>query len=250
MVERLKLIIAYDGRPFSGWQSQAARGGVQDALESAFMKVCGEDVRVHGSGRTDAGVHARGQVAHADVPHGKHPPATWLAALNANLPGEIRVLRVARVRGGREGFHARYDARGKRYIYRIWNAAWQHPLELGRAWHTTLPLDIATLRAAAAQLVGTHDFASFAANRGKKVFDTTRTITRIRITGRAPLITLTFEGNGFLYKMVRLITGTLARIAQGRAPLSLIGDLLAARGRTKSQFVAPAEGLCLDRVFY
>ena len=250
MLERLKLTIAYDGRPFSGWQSQAGGGGVQDALESAFAKVCGEDVRVHGSGRTDAGVHAHGQIAHADVPRGRHEPARWLAALNANLPAEVRVLRVARVRGGREGFHARYDARGKRYIYRIWNDGWMHPLELGHAWHMPLPLDIATLRAGAALLIGTHDFGGFAANRGKKEPNTTRTITRIRVTGRAPLITLTFEGNGFLYKMVRLLTGTMVRIAQGRAPLSLIGDLFAAKGRTKSQFAAPAEGLYLDRVFY
>lgn len=250
MIERLKLTIAYDGRPFSGWQSQAGGRSVQDVIESAFAKICGEDVRIHGSGRTDAGVHARGQVAHADVPRGKHAPATWLSALNANLPAEIRVLHAARVRGGSEGFHARYDARGKRYIYRIWNDGWLHPLEVGRAWHTSRTIDIATLRAAAALLVGTHDFASFAANRGKIEVNTTRTITRVRVTGRAPLITLTFEGDGFLYKMVRLLTGAIVRIAQGRAPLSLIADLFAAKGRIKSPLAAPAEGLYLDRVFY
>jgi tRNA pseudouridine38-40 synthase len=248
--ERLKLIIAYDGRPFSGWQSQAGGKSVQDLLESAFAKICGEDVCVQGSGRTDSGVHAHGQVAHVDVPRGKYPPATWLSALNANLPAAIRVLRAVRVRGGSEGFHARFDAKGKRYVYRIWNDGWMHPMQVGRAWHTSRPIDIATLRAAAALLVGTHDFAGFAANRGKKETSTTRTITRTRVTGRAPLITLTFEGDGFLYKMVRLLTGAIVRIAQGRAPFGLIADLLASKGRIKSPLAAPAEGLYLDRVYY
>jgi tRNA pseudouridine38-40 synthase len=249
-VERLKLLVAYDGRPFTGWQSQARRNGIQDHLEAAFLKITGADIRVHGSGRTDAGVHALGQVAHADVPAGKHAPDIWLAALNANLPPEIRILRVQAVPGGREGFHARYDASGKRYDYRIWNDTWLHPLEIGRAWQVPNPIDPALLRKGADMLVGRHDFGGFAANRGKEDPDTVRTITELKIARRGPLFTLHVTGTGFLYKMVRLLTGTLVRIGQGKAPVDLIAELLASKGRKKTQFAAPAEGLYLVRVFY
>lgn len=249
-LERLKLTIAYDGRPFSGWQSQADANAVQDHIEAAFLAVAGIRLRIHGSGRTDAGVHATGQVAHADVPRGRLAPATWQAALNANLPHEIRVLRASRVRGGDDGFHARFSAKGKRYIYRIWNAPCMHPLELGRAWHVPRPLDRALLREAAALLVGRHDFARFTARRRQKETGTVRTIHRFDIRSRGPLITLTVEGDGFLYKMVRLLTGTIVRVAEGRAPSSFIRDLLSPRVRARTHFMAEAEGLCLTRVLY
>ena len=245
--ERLKLLLAYDGRPFRGWQSQATGDAVQDHLDRAFAKILGQRVPTHGSGRTDAGVHALGQVAHADVPRGRHTPATWLSALNANLPPEIRILRVTRAR---TGFHARFDARRKIYTYRIWNAPTLHPLELGRAWHVHGEIDLARLRECAAMLTGTRDFASFAANRRKPEPNTVRTIHRIVIARRGELLTLRFEGGGFLYKMVRLLTGTLIRCAQHRAEPQWIADLLAARGRVKTHFAAPADGLYLTRVIY
>ena len=250
VTERLKLVVAYDGRPFAGWQSQAGGGAVQDHLETALTKIAGAPVRVHGSGRTDAGVHALGQIAHADVPPGKHALKTWLSAANANLPFEIRVIDVKRVPGGRDGFHARYSATGKRYEYRIWNASWLHPLEIGRAWHVPQRLDIELMNAAAKRLIGRHDFAGFAANRGEEEPDTTRTIREIRIRKKGPLITFRFEGDGFLYKMVRLLTGTLVRVGQGKATAHFIDELLAAKGRKKTQFAAPAEGLYLAKVFY
>jgi len=248
--ERLKLTIAYDGRPFSGWQSQADANGVQDHIEAAFLAVAGIRLRIHGSGRTDAGVHATGQIAHADVPRGKLAPATWQAALNANLPHGIRVIRASHVRGGDDGFHARFSAKGKRYIYRIWNAPYMHPIEIGRAWHVPRELNRALLREAAALLVGHHDFARFTARRGQKATDTVRTIRRMAVGTRGPLITLTVEGDGFLYKMVRLLTGTMVRVAEGRAPLSFIRDLLSTRVRARTHFMAVAEGLYLARVWY
>jgi tRNA pseudouridine38-40 synthase len=248
--ERLKLTIAYDGRPFSGWQSQADANGVQDHIEAAFLSVGGIRLRIHGSGRTDAGVHATGQVAHVDVPRGRLAPATWQAALNANLPPGIRIIRASHVRGGDDGFHARFSATGKRYIYRIWNASYMHPLEIGRAWHVPRALDRGILCQAASRLVGRHDFARFTANRGQKETDTVRTIHRMDIRTRGPLITLTVEGDGFLYKMVRLITGTIVRIAEGRAPLSFIHDLLSPHIRARTHFMAVAEGLYLNRVLY
>lgn len=249
-IERLKLLVAYDGRRFAGWQSQAGGGSVQDALEAALQKIVGAPVRVHGSGRTDAGVHALGQCAHVDVPRGKHAAGVWVSALNANLPGEVRVMKVSRVRGGREGFHARYSAKGKRYVYRIWNAGWLHPLEIGRAWHVPQAIDVVALRRAGAMYVGKHDFAGFAANRGKEETDTVRTISRVAVGKKGALITITFEGDGFLYKMVRLLTGTMVRIGQGKADMGMIAELLAGKGRRKTQFAAPAEGLYLAGVRY
>ena len=249
-LERLKLIVAYDGRPFAGWQSQAGANGVQDHIEAAFVAVGKITLRIHGSGRTDAGVHALGQVAHVDVPRGKYPPATWLAALNANLPREIRVVRASRVRGGNDGFHARFTAKGKRYVYRCWNATYMHPLEIGRAWHVPRELNFTHLREAAALLVGRHDFRRFTARLGQRDANTVRTIRRIAIARRGPLITFNVEGDGFLYKMVRLLTGTLIRVAEGRAPVSYIRDLLSPKVPARTHFAAPAEGLYLAKVTY
>jgi len=242
---RLKLIIAYDGRPFFGWQSQTGGQTVQDYLETALAKICGTRIVLHGSGRTDAGVHALAQCAHADTEHSRLKPAAWVLALNAHLPREIRVLKCTEAK---PGFHARFDAKGKIYTYRIWNHPVHSPFEQGRSWHLPGPLDLAQLTASAAQLTGTHDYAAFAANRGKREDDTVRTVHRIDLSKRGSLITLTFEGNGFLYKMVRLMTGTLIRCAQHRDEPDWIPDLL--DRKKKTSFAAPAEGLYLTRVLY
>ncbi|MGB8166831.1 MAG: tRNA pseudouridine(38-40) synthase TruA [Chthoniobacteraceae bacterium] len=244
---RLKLVIAYDGRPFRGWQSQATKDAVQDFVEAAFAQLVGQRVVVIGSGRTDAGVHALGQVAHADVPRGRLPDGKWQFALNATLPHEIRILRATPTRAD---FHSQYHASGKTYAYRIWNDSFIHPLELGRAWHVPGPLDLGILREGAALLCGSHDFARFAVNRRQPERDTVRTIHDIAIQRRGHLLTLRFTGNGFLYRMVRLLTGTLARCAQGRAPLAWITELLEDGNATKTHFAAPAEGLYLARVLY
>jgi len=249
--ERLKLLIAYDGKSFSGWQSQTNGTGVQDHLEAAFAKITGVEVAVHGSGRTDAGVHALGQVAHADVPKGKHKLAVWQMALNGSLPLEVRVLRVLRATGGGEkGFHARYDAKWKIYVYRFTTDSFVHPMEMGRVWHVPGPFDVGLLRKAAKLFIGRHDFAAFAANRGVPEKDTHRTIREILVSKRGPIITLSFEGDGFLYKTVRLLTGALVRVGQGKQPLSYISDLLRCKGARKNQFAAPAEGLYLKCVKY
>jgi len=244
---RLKLLIAYDGRPFRGWQSQATKDAVQDHVEAAFLRFVGQRVVVIGSGRTDAGVHALGQVAHADVPRDCLPRRNWREALNGLLPPEIRVLRATPVRAD---FHAQYDPTGKTYTYRVWNESFMHPLEIGRAWFVPGAIDLSILREGARLLCGTHDFARFAVNRGHPEKDTVRTIHDIAIQRRGPILTLRFTGNGFLYRMVRLLTGTLIRCAQQRAPLPWIEDLLAGRAGARTHFTAPAEGLYLTRVFY
>ncbi len=246
-VRRLRLRIAYDGRSFQGWQSQAHGDTVQDRLEAAFAALCGgARVAVHGSGRTDAGVHARGQVAHVDVPTGwRHDAERSRAALNAHLPPEVRVLEVRFVTAA---FHARYSSQGKVYRYRVWNDPVLDPLEIGRAWHLPGVLDERVLLEAAQRIVGRRDFAPFAANRGQPEPDTVRTVRRVGMRRQGALWTLDFEGDGFLYKMVRLLTGSALRCAQGRAPLSWLDSLLAGVGKTS--FAAPAEGLYLMRVLY
>ena len=246
-LERLKLVVAYDGTPFRGWQSQAGGDTVQDHIEAALAKICGGPVAIHGAGRTDAGVHALGQCAHADVRRGTLPVAKWAAALNANLPREIRIVKCSRAP---RGFHARYSAKGKIYTYRICNAPAHSPFELQRSWHLPGALDIEAFKAAAKKLTGTHDFAAFAANRGMPVESTVRSVRSIKVTRRGEIVTVTFEGNGFLYKMARLLTGSMVRCAQHRAPLEWIDELLAARSGKKTSFAAPAEGLYLTRVVY
>jgi tRNA pseudouridine38-40 synthase len=249
MPHRLKLIVAYDGKPFAGWQSQAGGNTVQDHLEAALSPVAGEPVRVHGAGRTDAGVHALGQCAHADVPRRTLLPERWVHALNASLPPTIRVLRVRYVS---EKFHARFSATGKTYRYRIWNAPVLPPLELGRVWHVPVAMDYRVLQAAAREFAGTHDFAAFAANRGKPEESTTRTITEVRVRRAASAITLEFSGDGFLYKMVRLMVGALVRCGQGKMAAEEIRTRLRspAAHAAAPRFVAPAEGLILLRVRY
>ena len=241
---RLRLVIAYDGSGFRGWQSQAGGRTVQDHLEAAFATLCGGRVPVHGAGRTDAGVHALGQCAHAEVE--REGGMDWKAALNANLPREIRVLLCA---PARKVFHARFSAKGKLYAYRIWNGAVLSPFELRRAWHLPGPLDLERMRQAARGFEGKHDFKAFAANRGRADQDTVRTIHRVTIQKKGPVITLRFHGDGFLYKMVRLMTGALVKTGQGRAPVESIASYLEG-GAGKCSFAAPAEGLYLVRVIY
>ena len=249
MRQRLKLIVAYDGGPFAGWQSQSGGNTIQDHLEAALRTVAGETVRVHGAGRTDAGVHAIGQCAHVDVPTRSLDSERWVHALNASLPPTIRVLRTRYVSAD---FHSRFSAKGKTYRYRIWNDRVLPPLELGRAWHVPAPLDPDAVRAATAMFVGTYDFAAFAANRGKPEQSTVRSISRAQVRGSGKSITVEFSGDGFLYKMVRLMVGSVVRCGLGKMHPAEIRERLASRSSLAAgkQFVAPAHGLILVRVRY
>lgn len=245
---RLHLLIGYDGRPFRGWQSQPDKNGVQDHMENALASICGRRVVVHGSGRTDAGVHAVAQSAHADVPAAQLPLDRWRNAINAHLPPQIRVKRVRVVP---EKFHARYSAISKRYQYRLFvSETWLDPLELGRAWHVPGALDFDLMCQAAKILTGRHDFRAFAANRGKPVESTVRDVWKINLRRQGCRMTLTFEGEGFLYKMVRMMTGAIVRAGQGKTSLEEIKLLLGDTSLPKSNLSAPAEGLYLVRVGY
>jgi tRNA pseudouridine38-40 synthase len=245
---RLKLIVAYDGAPFSGWQSQPNGNGIQDHLENAFERICSERIRVHGAGRTDAGVHALAQVAHVDIPARRYAEERWVSALNGVLPATIRIMRCRFVP---DSFHARFSAKGKIYRYRIWNGDVASPLEHGRIWHVREPLDRAKIMAAAQSFIGRHDFSSFAANRGAPVADPQRAIRSVRVRKSGPLITIEFDGEGFLYKMVRTMVGALVQVASGTASSGDIrGRLQNSRSVSRNRMVAPAAGLFLIRVRY
>jgi tRNA pseudouridine38-40 synthase len=247
MSPRLKLTVAYNGAAFAGWQSQAHRNTVQDELERALQKISGHRIRVHGAGRTDAGVHALAQCAHVDLPDKRMSTERWRNALNAVLPAAVRILRCQYVS---QKFHARFSATGKLYRYRIWEAPILPPLELGRAWHIFSPLDVDLLKAAGQKFIGTHDFAAFAANLGRKEKDTTRTISSVRIRRSGPRVVIDVAGDGFLYKMVRLIVGAMTHVALGKMHLSEIVARLKSGQADGSRFVAPAEGLYLVKIWY
>jgi tRNA pseudouridine38-40 synthase len=247
MSRRLKLIVAYDGRGFAGWQSQSHRNTIQDYLERAFERVGGTPVRIHGAGRTDAGVHALAQCAHVDIANDRLSASLWTKALNASLPPTIRVLRCQYVP---KNFQARLSAKGKVYRYRIWSGPVLPPFEYGRVWHIARPLNLEVMTAAAKCFVGTHDFAGFAANRGKKEKSTIRTIYSVRVRSNGPHVTIDFDGDGFMYKMVRLIVGSLVKCALGKSSAKDIADRLASGKAASTRFAAPAEGLFLVRVRY
>ena len=247
MSRRLKLIIAYNGVPFAGWQSQSHRNGIQDHLERAFERIGGKRVRVHGAGRTDAGVHALAQCAHVDLAEDGLSTARWREALNALLPPAIRVLHCRYVS---QNFHARLSAKGKTYRYRIWAASVLPPFEYGRVWHVPRSLDLELLKKAANRFVGTHDFAAFAASRGEPEKSTTRTIYSAAVRRSGSCLMIDFDGDGFLYKMIRLIIGSVVRCALGKSRIEEVTERLASAHAGHMRFAAPAEGLFLVRVRY
>ncbi len=253
---RLKLTLAYDGRPWKGWQSQSSGDTIQDQLEAAFQDLTSHHCNVQGSGRTDTGVHALAQVAHVDVPDALQlKPDAWIRAMNVRLPHSIRVLNVEEAP---PEFHARFNAIGKVYAYRIWRASILSPFEDGRAWHLHGRLDFKALRQGAAVLCGRHNFARLSANRGDMSEEErrengeglTRTLSRIDVHEEGDILRLVFEGDGFMYKMVRMMVGSLVRVARGREPLAWLSDLVENPAGKKSHHTAPADGLYLVRVLY
>lgn len=243
---RLQLEIAYHGSGINGWQSQACGNTVQDYLEKAFLALCQEHITVHGAGRTDAGVHAEAQCAHADVPSGRLSLREWLLALNAHLPDAIRVMKIQEAS---IDFHARFSAKGKIYRYTVWNGSALHPLIKDRAWHVPGSLDFEKLHRACELFTGTHDFAAFSLRRSNTPEQTVRTIHAIENQVSTGKIDLTFEGEGFLYKMVRILSAAIIRHASGRVEIE---ELAAQLGSASPAFMhtAPAVGLCLVRVVY
>jgi tRNA pseudouridine38-40 synthase len=242
-----RLTLEYDGTDFAGWQSQAqGERTVQATLAAALAEIAGRPVRVTGAGRTDAGVHAEGQVAAAAL-ETRLDPATLLRAANAHLPRDVAVVACALAA---DGFDPRREATGKLYRYAIWNAPVASPLRRRRFHHVPAPLDLAAMKEGAAQLAGRHDFACFQA-AGSGVTGTVRTLARVDLAGQAGgEILLSLEGDGFLRHMARNVAGTLIEIGAGRRPPGSLPELLASRDRTLAGPTAPAHGLTLVRVDY
>lgn len=246
---RVKLTIAFDGGAYAGWQWQRGGTGVQQLVEGALAKLLpGGAYRLTSSSRTDAGVHALGLVAHADLPlHGKLTPRKLRVALNAYLPDDIRIVESTKAA---PGFHARFHATAKQYRYTVWNHPAMNPLLRGRAWHVPVKLDYPAVKRAARLFEGKQDFRSLAVNRGGGLEDAVRTLTRCRVSRSGPQLTFVIEGDGFLYKMCRGIVGTLVQLGQGRFRESDIRRILAAESRSAAGMTAPAEGLVLWKVRY
>ena len=242
-----RLSLEYDGREFAGWQIQpAGQRTVQGTLHEAFRRVTGREVRVIGAGRTDAGVHAEGQVASVAV-ETELAPDRLRRALNGVLPPDLAVWECTLAA---EGFHARYQARSKLYRYRIWNGESRSPLCATRAHHVPSALDLEAMRRAAALLLGTHDFAAFQ-TAGSAVRSTVRSLERLDVEGEPRgEITLLVEGDGFLRQMVRILAGTLIEVGLGRRDAAGLPAVLAARERSRAGCTAPAQALTLVRVTY
>jgi tRNA pseudouridine38-40 synthase len=245
-VTTFKLTLAYDGTEFVGWQRQASGTSIQELLEQAFGRLEGHPVTVFGAGRTDAGVHAYGQVAHVSL-HRAIDAATIVRALNNHLPSAVRVLDAVPMS---PSFHARFDARAKRYRYRIWNQPVLHPFERLYTWHIPgPPLDVAAMATAAAVLEGTHDFAAFQ-TAGAETHTSERVLFVSRITAERPLITYDVRGTGFLRHMVRSIVGSLVEVGRGRYRPEWMTEVLQSKDRTRGGRTAPASGLFLVGVEY
>jgi tRNA pseudouridine38-40 synthase len=258
MSRTLKLTVSYDGTRFVGWQRQAEGESIQGLLEEALARFEGGPVSVQGAGRTDAGVHALGQVASAEVTC-RHTTDALTRGLNACLPLDVRVVDVQDVP---PGFHARFSARSKTYRYVIRNAPIVSPFERAYVWHIPEKLDVHAMRAAAERLVGTHDFSSFQST-GSEIVSAVRTVTRSEVrlwpgsrsmlpmvTEDPTLVVYDVSANGFLRHMVRTIVGTLADVGRGRRTANSVTTLVASGERAHAGPTAPPHGLFLVCVDY
>jgi tRNA pseudouridine38-40 synthase len=242
------MTVAYDGTDFGGFQVQ--KDGVrtvQSEMEGVLYQLYQQKVHVECSGRTDAGVHARGQVVHFDAPDNRLPGDRIKVAFNSMLPADVRVNSVRRAP---PGFHARFSATGKEYRYKIWTGPVLPPLLRNQRWHHRAGLDAALMREAATHLVGRHDFAAFAANPGYSLGPTVREIHAISVQRKGHDLEIRVRGSGFLHKMVRSIAGGLAKVGRGDLSPSVIPRLIEAGKRDGCVPTAPAQGLILWSVFY
>ncbi len=241
----IKLIIEYDGTNYSGWQVQPNGLAIQQVMEEALAKLVGAPTRLQSSGRTDAGVHARGMVA-AFRTDREMPLRAFSDGLNALLPPDIAVKDAVEMS---PEFNPRYDARGKHYRYTIYNGKRRSPLSRLYAWHLRGRLDVAVMREAAARFVGEHDFAAFRTT-GCAARTTVRRIDAVDVTEHEEFVQIDVIGSGFLRNMVRIMAGTLVGVGQGKFPPDVVAALLAGNGGVSAGATAPSHGLCLMEVYY
>ncbi|MDE2356919.1 MAG: tRNA pseudouridine(38-40) synthase TruA [Alphaproteobacteria bacterium] len=243
---RYRLVLEYDGGPFAGFQAQAGQPTVQGALEAAILAFSGEAVRIQAAGRTDAGVHALGQVVHVDLAR-EASPRTVQRALNAHLsPAPVAVREAALAD---PAFHARFDALSRRYLYRILNREAPPALERGRVWPFRGPLDVAAMAKAASRLLGQHDFTTFR-DAHCQARSPVKTLDRAEVTREGEEVRLIFEARSFLHRQVRSMTGSLVEVGRGRWSVTDFVSALEACDRTACGPVAPAQGLYLASVDY
>jgi tRNA pseudouridine38-40 synthase len=240
-----KVVLAYDGTDFHGWQVQPDRATVQGELRDALARITGEDVLPQGSGRTDAGVHALGQVA-SFVLTAPIPEANLARALNRTLPPSIRVLRASRVASD---FHARHSAQAKTYEYRIFRGEICPPWQARYVYALPAPLEVEAMQSAAARVLGVHDFTSFAASDSDAV-DHVRCLHASQWIAEDPLLFYRVHGNGFLHHMVRNLVGTFLEVGRGKVAEGAIPGILRSRAREQAGPTAPARGLFLVSVDY
>jgi len=243
---RYRLTLEYDGGPFVGWQRQDNGASVQGTLEDAIEKLCGERVTVTGAGRTDAGVHALGQVAHFDLVK-EFPADTVRDALNHHVrPAPVAVLEAAAVG---EDFHARFSATARHYLYRILNRRAPAVLDAGKVWQIAVPLDAEAMHAAAQTLVGNHDFTTFRAAECQSA-SPVKTLDRLDVSRRSDEIHIEASARSFLHHQIRSFAGTLKLVGEGKWSPRDVADALAARDRARCGPVAPPDGLYLVKVDY
>lgn len=245
---RWKAVCAYDGTIYSGWQSQVDKNAIQNIIEAALEKILKTKIIIHGSGRTDAGVHAQGQIFHFDA-NWTHEPEKLTAALNSILPATIQILSIHPVS---INFHARYSVKRKRYLYSLY-LGYAPPCESHYTWSLgSKQFNITAMQSAAIHLIGKHDFKAFGAKSRKKIEpNPIKEIFKIAIKkGRGNYITIRIEGSGYLYKMVRSIVGTLVHVGLGKLQSKDVLEILKNKKRVPLIHTAPSKGLVLDRVFY
>lgn len=243
---RFKLIIEYDGGPFVGWQRQANGLSVQEAIETAVTRYCQVEATVHGSGRTDSGVHALGQVAHVDLPR-HDPPAKVRDALNAHL--REHPVAIREVEQVDEDFHARFSARERAYVYRILNRRAPPALDTGRVWWVGAPLDDEAMHAAGQQLVGHHDFSTFRAKECQAQ-SPVKTLDELSVTREGEEVRLYVRARSFLHHQVRNFAGALKLVGEGKWSADDLGGALEARDRAAGGPTAPPQGLYFLTVRY
>lgn len=243
-MRNIKITIQYNGKNYCGWQKQNNSPGIQGTIEKAIFDITREEVKITGSGRTDAGVHALGQVANfktnSQIPVDRIPNA-----LNAKLPKDISIVKAEEVD---EDFHSRYSAKKKTYRYQIYNSLYRSPIYADISYPVKYDLDIDKMKKEAKSLIGTYDFKGFMSS-GSSVIDTVRTIYNIEVSKSEDLIIIEIEGNGFLYNMVRIIAGTLVDIGRGRITEKM-STIIESKSRSMAGHTAPAHGLFLKKVDY
>lgn len=243
-MNNIKLVIEYDGTNYAGWQQQKKDNTVQQTLKHAIENVVNEKIELHGAGRTDSGTHAKGQVANFET-KSTIPPSGLVHAINAYLPKDIVVKSAKKVP---DVFHSRYSAKSKVYRYTILNDITTSAINRNFCYYCNVELNIERMRKAASALIGTHDFSTFKSK--SNIINSVRTIRKLEIKKRGKYLFITVEANGFLYKMVRSIVGTLLEVGKGKMTINKFKKVLKSKTRSLAGDTVPAKGLCLLKVKY